>query len=672
MNICLLGGFEVLDGQGARITGITRKVTLVLAALAVAGPRGLRREFIAELVWQKRQEEQARASLRQALSAIRKLLSTQNALSLETDSTYVRLQGPAECIDCRHFEQLVARADQEAFQDAARLYRGEILADFVFDHGLDSHFGAIREHYKRLAVTLLEEMSHESASLARCEKLARCLLETDPSLEEVHRALIRVYMAARKQNAARRQFEACKTILARELEVAPEPATAALLGTEEAPPAKADVKPDDAATRRPGDDPRSTAPWPPLSAPEVRPRNAHPWVVVMPFRQLGKEDDGFLAECITEDITSALSRVRDFFVIARQSAVAYANRAVDPRQIRQDLDVHYVVQGSIRRSGDRTRINVELLDAERGKHLWSERYDIDEAGSFQVQDQIVSQVVGALSPSIRASEIERACQRTTDIPGAYHLVLRAYPHFWAHEKAENEKALALLKQATEHDPDYALAIALKGWCHAQNAVYLWSTTPTEDRSLAMACADQAARLSRINEHGSTLVAIGATYSMTSADRGLAWSFIERALANDPNNAWGWMRAGWLQAMYHQPRESLESLSQAEKLSPYDPFLFNIYFGQALAWASLHDLERAIELMHKGLAQAPGVTWAYRMLASFYASAGDQEKAAVTLEKFLKYYPDITIRRLRESLPPSLVENNAAYFEGLRQAGFPDG
>ena len=221
-----------------------------------------------------------------------------------------------------------------------------------------------------------------------------------------------------------------------------------------------------------------------------------PSIAVMPFDSLSADaDQAYLADGIVEAITAELSRIRSFFVIARNSAFTYKGRATNVRDIGRELGVAYLPEGSVQRAGNRLRITVQLIETEGGAHVWSARYDGTLDDIFDLQDGITAQVAGALQPSIRIAEIERSRRKRPQDLGAYDYAMRAMPHVWALEKEESAKALELLDQALTIDPQYPLALSLAGWCHAQRSVYNWADDIAGSQALARTLAERAAELS---------------------------------------------------------------------------------------------------------------------------------------------------------------------------------
>ena len=395
-----------------------------------------------------------------------------------------------------------------------------------------------------------------------------------------------------------------------------------------------------------------------------------PVLAVLPFVELSREPEDFFSDGVVEEITAALSRNGDFHVIARQSTFAIRDQNLDARAVAERLGAGYLLDGSIHRIGERVRIGVQLVDGSNAKTVSSSRFEDHIDDLFCLQDRIAEKVAGELSPNLRSAEISRARTRAPAERSAYDLVLTAYPHFWAHRREGNSRAIELLDAALAKDPDYALALALKGWALAQHTAYIWSDDPKSDRENAVKAAEQAAMLVDDNT-AATQVAIGATLTLATSEQIRAKRFIDRALKIDPNNAWGWMRSGWIEIHLGNYAEALRNFDDAQRLSPLDPFRFNMLFGRAVAHELQGDLDQAIALVEEGLQTGPGVKWAYRLLARFYRKRGQSEEAARTLQKLCDAYPKLTIKFLRESVPPSIANATADHFADLRAAGLPE-
>ena len=262
-----------------------------------------------------------------------------------------------------------------------------------------------------------------------------------------------------------------------------------------------------------------------------------PSIVVLPFDNMSAEPgQDYLADGIVEAITATLSCIRSFFVIARSSAFTYKGRATNVREIGRELGVAYLLEGSVQKVGIRLRITVQLIETEGGAHVWSSRYDgtIDEF--FDLEDRITQQVAGALQPSIRGAEIERSRRKRPQDLSSYDYTMRAMPHVWALEKDESAKALELLEKALKIDPEYPLALALAGWCHAQRSVYNWADDLAASQSTARTLAEHAANLS--GDDPLILAVLGTVHTFVR-NYGTARVLLERALALDPNCAWAW-------------------------------------------------------------------------------------------------------------------------------------
>jgi adenylate cyclase len=398
------------------------------------------------------------------------------------------------------------------------------------------------------------------------------------------------------------------------------------------------------------------------------PPSNRPSVVVLPFDNLsGEADQGYFADAVVEEITATLSRVKDFFVIARNSAFAYKGRSgVDVRQVGRELGVRYIVEGSVRRVGERVRITAQLVEAEQGNHIWSNRIDGAVADLFDLQDRMAAEVASAIQPSIRRVEVERARKKRPETLAAYDLVMRAYHYLWAHRPEDNREAIALLTRALELEPTYGLAAALAAWAHGQQVAYNWTTDFAGERQTARALVELAAVA--VADDPTALTALASAMMQLGGDVAQAAAYAERALQLDPNQAWAWMRRAWGHLYLGANEAAITAFERSMRLSPMDPFAFNVHLGLGLAsFASGHP-QRALDFAKQAMAERPGLTWPYRDLAVYHAHHGDLAAARDALDRFRESHPDVSLHSLGDALRfmhPSLLSR---YLHGLRLAG----
>jgi adenylate cyclase len=397
------------------------------------------------------------------------------------------------------------------------------------------------------------------------------------------------------------------------------------------------------------------------------PPSSRPSVVVLPFDNMsGEADQGYFADAVVEEITATLSRIRDFFVIARNSAFSYKGRSVDIRQVGRELGVRYAVEGSVRRVGERVRITAQLVETEGGNHIWSTKIDGAVSDLFDLQDRMAAEVASALHPSIRRAEVERARTKRPETLAAYDLVMRALPHLWAHRMAENPHAIAYLNKALALEPNYGLAAALAAWARGQQVAYNWATDVAAERAEGERLIEIATQT--VGDDPTALTALASAMMQLGGDVRYAGTLAEKALQLDPNHAWAWMRRGYGRVYTGEPESGLKAFEHSARLSPLDPFAFNVHLGMGLAHFAAGRPEKGIELARQALAERPGLTWPYRDLATYYANAGDIERAQDALEKFVYLRPTMSSASIRDGLrfmEPALLDR---YVGGLELAG----
>lgn len=405
----------------------------------------------------------------------------------------------------------------------------------------------------------------------------------------------------------------------------------------------------------------------PVDEAVLLPPSTRPSLVVLPFdNHSGEADQAYFADAVVEEITATLARIKDFFVIARNSAFAYKGRSLDVRQVGRELGVRYIVEGSVRRVGERVRITAQLVETETGNHIWSDKVNGTVHELFDLQDNMAALVASAIQPSIRQAEIDRALSKRTETLAAYDLVMQAMPHLWAHHPRDNRVAIDLLGRSLALEPGYGLASALAAWAHGQQIAYNWTADVAEERRLARHHIEQATNASTGNP--TAMTAIASAMMQSGGDVAQATALAEKALSLDPNHAWAWLRKGFGRVYMGFPDEGLAAFQSSQRLSPLDPFAFNMELGTALAHFALGRTELAFEHAGRALAERPGLTWPYRDLAAYYATLGNADAARAALARFTGEREDITLASIRDSLRfmhPDLLEK---YLRGLELAG----
>lgn len=396
---------------------------------------------------------------------------------------------------------------------------------------------------------------------------------------------------------------------------------------------------------------------------------ARPVLAVLPFEALGTDPRDMMADGVVEEITGALSRIGEFDVIARQSVFALRDREISALDAAARLGAEYLVEGSVRRAGERIRISVQLVRGSDGVTLWSDRFDDCIVDLFDMQDRIAAQVAGQISPSLRAAEIARAGACAPQNRTAYELTLTALPLFWAHRKEANAEAIERFDAALMRDREYGPALAHKAWALAQMPVYMWARDPTAAHASAAEALLRAAP--HVGEHAPSLVALGAATALTTGNIPRARSYIDHALRLDPNNAWGWLRVGWNAIYSDTPERGIEAFDRFEMLSPLDPFRFNGLLGRSVCHRMRGEFDRSVALIQEGLAANPGMTWAYRMLVGDLTLAGRKAEAQEAIATFRRYYPHVTLSYLRACWPPQMRNAHPNYVDAFAEAGIPE-
>jgi TolB-like protein len=412
------------------------------------------------------------------------------------------------------------------------------------------------------------------------------------------------------------------------------------------------------------------APGEPRELPPALALPDKPSMTVLPFHNLsGDPEQEYFADGVVEDIIAALSRLRWLFVIARNSSFTYKGRAVDVKQVGRELGVRYVLEGSVRKTGNKVRITGQLIDATSGTHLWAERFEGTLDDIFELQDQIAESVVGAIAPQLERAEIERAKRKPTESLDAYDYYLRGTARLHSGTRESIEAALPLFYKAVELDPEYASAYGMAAWCHFWRKVNGWMTDRPAEIAEGTRLARRAVELGRDDAVALTRAGHALGHLAGDLDGGIA--LLDRAVLLNPNLAPAWFLGGYLRALHGETDAAIEHLARAVRLSPLDPEMFRMQAGMALSHFFAGRFDAASAWAEKAVGNLPSFLAAVSLVAASHALAGRMDKARQAMQQVRTLDPSLRVSNLKDWLPIHRPRDLARFAEGLRRAGLPE-
>ena len=392
-----------------------------------------------------------------------------------------------------------------------------------------------------------------------------------------------------------------------------------------------------------------------------------PSIAVLPFQNMsGDPEQEYFADGMVEDIITALSRFKSLFVIARNSSFTYKGRAVDIKQVGRELGVRYVLEGSVRKAGNRVRITGQLIEAATGRHLWADKFDGALEDVFGLQDQITTSVVGLLAPTLEQAEIERAKQKPTDSLDSYDFYLRGMA--LAYRRKSLSEARGFFAKAFERDPEYAAAYAMAAWTLMMQQTIGGMPLSAEARTDAIRLAHLGSNVG--SDDAFTLAISGhvLTYLGHEYDRGA--SMVEQAVALNPNLAIAWNARGWVTLMCGEAERAIESFDRMIRLSPLDPLRIGAWNGSSFALFHLGRYEDGCASAMKSIQLATNV----HTLGAFIVNcvgAGRTAEAREAVAQLQKLQPDFRASYVYEAFPIRSSDERDRLASALRGAGLPD-
>lgn len=652
VRLRLIGQMEASTPNGESILPPGRKTRALLAIIALSAPRPVLRSRLAELLWSRRPEEQARASLRQEIHRLLEVLApaSKEVLAINRDS--LALRPGAVWVDVE--EVLRATTTHPA---SLALLDGELLeeldgVDPAFDGWLQSERERLRDRARTVGETLLLEQSSPEALIV----VAQQLLSIDRAHEGAWRALMRAHAERGERGMAIQSYDRCRAVLADLLDAMPSTETQALL---------ADI--------RLG---RTARPAAPVASPPAEqrpePRAASPRVGaklgVLPLTLVGTDEtEAHLALGLAEEITSAMQRVRWLFLVSSGSLAQFVQQGRDDAGLRRAFGLDFVLDGLVQRVGRRLRITLRLVDLrDGGQIVWARRFDRQTSDLLTLQEEVAAEVVAQVDPEILAIESRRAAQRPTSDAAAYDLLLRALPGLGRLEREHFMQSGQLLRRAISLEPDFAAAYAWyacwltllisQGWArdreaavndaaqHAERAVTL---DPQDAKGLAIAGHVRASLQRRIRE-------------------GIALH--ERALALNPNLAMAWALSGFAHLQLGDWEEGERRLTRYKQLAPTDPHAFHYDTGFSLVAMAKRDYEGVVTAGRSVSEMNPAFSNACELYLSALGYLGQMQEAAVVRRRLLTINPGFSVERYLGDSPLERGEDREHVARGLRLAG----
>jgi adenylate cyclase len=386
-----------------------------------------------------------------------------------------------------------------------------------------------------------------------------------------------------------------------------------------------------------------------------------PSIAVLPFANMsGDQEQEYFADGMAEEIITALSRIGWLFVIARNSSFTYKSRAVDVKQVSRELGVRYVLEGSVRKSGNRVRITAQLIDATNGAHLWADHFDGSLEDVLDLQDQVAIRVAGVIEPALRAAEVRRALDRPRHDPTAYDLYLHALPVTRSWERKDYLEALDRLSQAIKLDATYGPAFALSAAYHIALNANGWTEDPEATRQKAIWLARHALRNAGVD--ASTIGQAAWVLAYLGEDINVTTALMDQSLHINPSYADGWRWSGWLRLWAGLPDLAIDHFERSLRLNPLEPRSGTL-MATGVAHFFARRLDQARTMLLRSLQQHPDWVPTNRFLAACYAHLGQLDEAKIVIKRLRALTP-VVLPNADNWRDP---EQREFYLSGLRLA-----
>ncbi len=642
LRLTLFGAMGATLASGESVLPRSRKARAVLAVLASVAPRPVLRTRLITLLWGRREREQAHGSLRQSAHELRLALGPRAGSLLKADRNYLTLLDDRLWVDVR-----VLAASTAAQPSGLELFQRTLLEDLVgidpeFDHWLGDEHQRLTRYARSVAERVLAELYEPSATVVAAERL----LLIDPLHEGAWQALIRAQMDQGDRSAAKLVFDRCTTTLANA-------GMAPSVATEEIAESVLPVS------------------FPPARNLRLREATRGVRLAVLPPRALGGDQVETLSLGLAEEITAALSPFRWITCVDGTLSAGNAGPAKPARPPWQRLDLDYLLDSTLQRSGNRIRIIVRLLDLRTGSTVtWVRRFDRELDDVLTLQGEIAAETAAQIDPELLLREGERLLSHGPREPTSRDLVLRAIPAIYRLEPSGFQSAGEMLAAALATEPDNAAAHAWWAYWHVLLVGQGWAGDPVSATRRAGELADRAVALDPGDARALALVGHvrGFLYKRPQEARALH----ERAISLNPSLSLAWCLSGAADSYLGQHKQAIARIAQAQRLSPQGPHEF--LFGSVLAIPHFlcGDFETAVTLGRRAIELNPNFSTSYKTYLAALGHLGRDDEAARIMACLVALEPEFSIRSAVERAPLTRREDLALYAEGLRRAGLREG
>jgi adenylate cyclase len=408
---------------------------------------------------------------------------------------------------------------------------------------------------------------------------------------------------------------------------------------------------------------------PTVTGSEPLPLPDKPSIAVLAFDNLsGDPEQEYLADGITEDIITALSKFRWFFVTARNSTFTYKGSAVDIKRVGKELGVRFVLEGSVRKVGNRVRVSAQLIEAATGNHIWAERYDRQLDNIFALQDEITRTIASAVEPELSGFERDIAMQKPTENLGAWDFFQRGVAKLWRTDRSSGEESRALLQQAVAMDPDFGRAYGYLAFATYELLVFGWA----EDReaSLRQGITDARKAISMDSRDYFAHFSLGRLHTL-AGDHTAAIRALETSVDINPNFAHGYYGLAAAQSYVGDAENTIKNADLAIRLSPNDPLMWAFLIYKGYAHFCLDDLDQAIEWAERACQFPTAQFIPFAWLTAMYVHAGRKQDASKALESARRLEPNLSIAYVKGILRTAQGVGIERLYDGLRKAGLPE-